>query len=331
MATWLQKQWLSFSVWHLLLMPISWLFLILVTIRKFFYRSGLFKSVRLAVPVIVVGNINVGGTGKTPLVIWLVEQLQQAGFKPGVISRGYGAKALAPTLVHEHSDPLLVGDEPVLIAKRAQCPVFIHANRVLAGEALLSAHPECNILISDDGLQHYRLQRDVEIVVIDGAKGLGNGALLPAGPLREPTSRLNLVDAIVINGKPEASFNTGNVPVLNMQLNADDFYNLKQPNNTCGAQAFANQRVLAIAGIGNPERFFQQLTAMNIQFTSQAYPDHYDFKEADFNMQPTDVVLMTEKDAVKCQAFAKTSFWVLPVKATLKSDLMTIILNKLRP
>jgi tetraacyldisaccharide 4'-kinase len=331
MANWLQKQWLSLTGWHLLLMPISWLFFSIVSLRRFFYNLGWFKSLRLPVPVIIVGNINVGGTGKTPLVIWLVEQLQQAGFKPGVISRGYGGKAETSTSVSAYSDPLQVGDEPVLIAKRSQCPVFIHANRVLAGDALLSAHPECDVIISDDGLQHYRLQRDIEIVVIDGVKGLGNGALLPAGPLRESASRLKRVAAIVVNGTLEMPINNFNVPIFNMQLVADTFYNLQEPSKISSAQAFANQQVLAIAGIGNPNRFFQQLTQMGIHFTSKAYPDHYVFNEADFNATSTDVVLMTEKDAVKCQVFAKPHFWALPVKAVIKNDLMTIILNKLRP
>jgi tetraacyldisaccharide 4'-kinase len=330
MENWLQKQWYSYTAWHVILVPVSWLFLSLVTFRKFLYRLGWFKSFRLPVPVVVVGNINIGGTGKTPLVIWLVEQLQEAGFKPGVISRGYGGDINTPTLVKAHSEPLQVGDEPVLIAKRCRCPVYVNANRVKAAQALLNTYPECNIIISDDGLQHYRLQRDVEIVVIDGEKGLGNGALLPAGPLREPATRLKKVDAVVVNGVLNKLFITGNVPNINMQLVADTFYNLQNPDETANSQTFSKQRVLAIAGIGNPARFFQQLTQMGIQFKSQAFPDHYAFKESDFNQHPADAILMTEKDAVKCQAFAKSSFWVLPVKAMIKNDLMTIILNKLR-
>lgn len=332
MANWLQKQWLSITGWHLILMPISWLFLMLVTVRGALYRWGWLKSFRLAVPVIVVGNINVGGTGKTPLVIWLVEQLQEAGFKPGVISRGYGgSETQIPRLVESHSNPLQVGDEPVLIAKRCQCPVYVHVNRVQAGEALLQAYPECNIIISDDGLQHYRLQRDVEIVVVDGQKGFGNNALLPAGPLREPVSRLEHVDALVINGAVEGSLAINHAPYFNMQLIANTFYNIKDPNKTCGPQAFAAQRIVAVAGIGNPARFFQQLARMGIQFIAQAFPDHHVFKPADFDSYRADAILMTEKDAVKCHTFAQSSFWVLPVKAMIKNDLMTIILTKLRP
>ena len=331
MANWLQKQWHSYTWWHLFLLPVSWLFFSLVFIRKLLYRVGWFKSTRLSVPVIVVGNINVGGTGKTPLVIWLVEQLQQAGFKPGVISRGYGGKATqSPMPVYANSDARQVGDEPVLIAMRTQCPVFIHRNRVSAGKALLSAHPECSIIISDDGLQHYRLQRDIEIVVIDGSQGLGNGALLPAGPLRELKSRLNNVDALVVNGQLQKDLNV-TTPVIDMHLQADAFYNLKELHRTCESQDFANQSVLAVAGIGNPGRFFQQLTNMGIQFSPKSYPDHYIYNETDF-VSPNDrLVLMTEKDAVKCRTFAQSNFWVLPVKAVIKSDLMTIILNKLRP
>lgn len=329
MANWLQQQWLSNTGWHWLLLPFSWLFHSLVLVRKLFYRLGWFRSTRLPVPVIVVGNINIGGTGKTPLVIWLVARLQLAGYNPGVISRGYGGKARSPAQVTADSDPLEVGDEPVLIAKLSQRPVFVHANRTLAGQALLTAHPDCNVIISDDGLQHYRLQRDVEIVVIDGAKGLGNNALLPAGPLREPKSRLNEVDALIINGKLNAPLKSNQVPVMEMQLEADFFYNLKTPDNICGPEAFAGQQVLAIAGIGNPQRFFLQLGQMGIQFASKAYPDHYVFQATDF-AESTDVVVMTEKDAVKCKAFAKPNFWVLPVKAVVKNDLMTVILNKVR-
>lgn len=331
MGNWLQQQWYSNTGWHYLLMPISWVFFGLVSARKLFYRLGWRRSFRLAVPVVVIGNINVGGTGKTPLVIWLVEQFRQAGFKPGVISRGYGGRQTTATEVYAHSDPKQVGDEPVLIAMRSHCPVFVSTNRVAAGQALLNGHPECNIIISDDGLQHYRLQRDVEIAVIDGAYGLGNKALLPAGPLREPASRLNEVDAVVVNGALEKAMHIHSVPVIDMQLVADTFYNLLRPTETCDAQSLAERRVTAIAGIGNPKRFFQQLMQMGIRFTSKAFPDHYDFKASDLEAVSADVVVMTEKDAVKCRAFAKPHFWVLPVKAAIKSDLMSVILNKIRP
>lgn len=330
MASWLQKQWDTYTLWHILLMPLSWLFSGLIFLRKSLYQIGWLKSYKLAVPVVVVGNINVGGTGKTPLVVWLAGQLQLAGYTPGVISRGYGGNTQQVQAVSTNSNPHEVGDEPVLIAKSTGCPVFVGSNRIEAGQELLQAHSECNVIISDDGLQHYRLQRDVEIAVVDGAIGLGNEALLPAGPLREPKTRLSQVDAVVINGKLEKSLHIEGVTSVQMQLESGSFYNLLDNTKKCGPQAFANQQVLAIAGIGNPERFFQQLQHMGLYFQSKAYPDHYAFQLQDFESINADIVLMTEKDAVKCQAFAKPNFWVLPVNAVIESDLMALVLNKLR-
>jgi tetraacyldisaccharide 4'-kinase len=226
-----------------------------------------------------------------------------------------------------------VGDEPVLIAKHTHCPVFVSQNRVAAGQALLKEHPECNVVISDDGLQHYRLQRDVEIVVFDGAKGFGNGALLPAGPLRESVARLNEVDAVISNGKVAHTINAlqadGMAPI-EMQLESGAFYNLIDNNMLCDANAFANKKVFAMAGIGNPERFFQQLQRLGLSFQSQAFPDHHAFQSQDFKQVTADVVVMTEKDAVKCLSFARPNFWVLPVVAVINEDLIQIVLNKLQ-
>lgn len=331
MTDWLQKQWATYTLWHLLLTPLSWLFFVIARIRGWLYKSGWLKSYRLSVPVIVVGNINVGGTGKTPLVIWLAEQLLQAGYKPGIISRGYGGQINAAQAVFADSNPQQLGDEPVLIAKRTNCPVFVSPDRVAAGQALLQARPECNVIISDDGLQHYRLQRDVEIVVFDSVKGFGNEALLPAGPLRENASRLRSVDAVVSNGTVadvQRFLNIYGVRPIEMQLQSGNFFNLLDASKKSAAAAFAGQQVRAIAGIGNPERFFQQLTHMGISFSSKSYPDHYAFSARDFELTSENVV-MTEKDAVKCHAFAQSNFWVLPVNALIKDDLITIILNKL--
>ncbi|MBA3697207.1 MAG: tetraacyldisaccharide 4'-kinase [Methylotenera sp.] len=329
MSSWFQKQWAAHTFWRVLLLPISWLFLVLSSIRKFFYQNGWLNTHRLAVPVIVVGNINVGGTGKTPLVIWLSEQLKLAGYKPGIISRGYGGSAQQIQEVLAYSVPAEVGDEPVLIARRANCPVFVNADRVQAGNALLKAYPECDVIISDDGLQHYRLQRDVEIVVIDGAKGFGNGALLPAGPLREPITRLVSVDGIVTNGKWTPDRAQPSI-IFEMNLESGHFYNLLDNTRHCEAHTFANKTIMAIAGIGNPERFFHQLQRLGVHFQSHAYPDHHAFQPQDFSNMKTDIILMTEKDAVKCQSFAQANFWVLPVSAVIKDDLMAVILNKLR-
>ena len=333
MANWLQKQWLSFTLWHIFLMPLSWLFGLISFVRKSLYKYGLLKSYRLNVPVIVVGNINVGGTGKTPLVIWLAEQLQIAGYKPGIISRGYGGTAIATQAVFPQSNPQEVGDEPVLIARRTGCPVFVSQNRVAAGQALLKIHPECNVVISDDGLQHYRLKRDVEIVVLDGTKGFGNGALLPAGPLRESIARLSAVDAVVSNGKvthTSIDKNNNKMSTIEMQLESGFFYNLVDKSLKCDAQSFANKQVLAIAGIGNPARFFQQLSRLGLHFKSLALPDHHKFQSQDFKQVSADIIVMTEKDAVKCESFALPNYWVLPVVAVINSELIQIVLNKLQ-
>lgn len=333
MANWLQKQWLSFSCWHILLMPLSWLFGLISFARKALYKHGWLQSYRLNVPVIIVGNINVGGTGKTPLVVWLAEQLKIAGYKPGIISRGYGGTTKDIQSVFADSNPQKVGDEPVLIAKHTNCPVFVSPNRVAAGLALLKAHPECNIVISDDGLQHYRLQRDVEIAVLDGARGFGNGALLPAGPLREPIARLTTVDVVISNGTAAHKSivkNNDEISLIEMQLESGFFYNLVDNSLKCDAHAFANQQVLAIAGIGNPERFFQQLRKLGLNFKSLALPDHHKFKSSDFSQVRAGIVVMTEKDAVKCASIAQPNYWVLPVVAVIGRDLIQIVQNKLQ-
>jgi tetraacyldisaccharide 4'-kinase len=307
-------------------MPLSWLFAVLSFLRRYLYKIHWLKSYRVAVPVIVVGNINVGGTGKTPLVIWLAEQLTLAGYKPGIISRGYGGSAKQVAQVLSSSDPAIVGDEAVLIATRTACPVFVSANRVAAAQNFLASFPECNVIISDDGLQHYRMQRDVEIVVYDAVKGFGNGALLPAGPLRESISRLKTVDAIVCNGKSDQS----NVfESIEMQLESGPFYNLLAVDQKVDAQAFSEKKVVAIAGIGNPARFFESLKRLGVQFESRAYSDHYPFQAEDFGGIDADIIVMTEKDAVKCRAFAQSNYWVLPVNAVIKNGLMPAILSNI--
>lgn len=329
MVNWFQKQWTAYTCWHILLVPLSWVFGIIVYLRRCLYKLGWFKSYRLKVPVIVVGNINVGGTGKTPLVIWLAEQLKLAGYQPGIISRGYGGNTQGIIEVLPGSSTLVTGDEPVLIAARTHCPVFIGADRIAAGKYLLAAYPECNVIVSDDGLQHYRLQRDVEIVVYDGSKRFGNGALLPAGPLRESMHRLHSADAIVSNGaaSEKTSFEQN---AFQMQLVASDFYNLANPEHKTQAQAFFQKKILAIAGIGNPQRFFDQLSSMGLEFERRAYADHYLFQAEDFKNMDADVILMTEKDAVKCRSFVQANFWVLPVNAVVKNGLMSVVLNKLK-
>lgn len=331
-AEWLPKNWHTFNGWHLLLMPFSWLFYFLAAYRKYLYRIGVLKSVALSVPVVVVGNINVGGTGKTPLVIYLVEQLRALGLTPGVISRGYGGKSSQIHAVSETDHPVQVGDEPLLIKRRLGCPVYVHPNRVFAGQKLLEENPECDIMIADDGLQHYRLKRDFEIVVVDGKAGFGNGALLPAGPLREPLARLKSVDAIVTNGMymgAHAFSRWYGNKLFEMQLQADEFYNLKNNEKRCEAKDFSGKEIIAVAGIGNPSRFFNQLERLGLRCKCVSFPDHHAFVVQDFKRMQADIILMTEKDAVKCQAFAEENWWVLPVFATLDDDFMVLLLNKL--
>ena len=321
----LQRHWYRITPLHLLLLPISLLFHLIVAARRLLFRCGIFSSVKLPVPVIIVGNITVGGTGKTPLTLWLAEQLLANGWHPGIISRGFGGSGSKPQEVLQTSDPATVGDEPVLMAQRLLCPVWVGRNRPAAAHALLLAHPECDIILSDDGLQHYRLQRDVEIVVVDGIRRFGNGFLLPAGPLRESTSRLPEVDAVVINGGIAA-----NGEYL-MQLEGVHFYNLLNPEITATAADFHGQCVHAIAGIGHPERFFLHLNKLGISAQTHSYPDHHHYSAADLAYEGANALLMTEKDAVKCISFADEKCWVLRVEARLDSALIQLILKKINP
>ncbi len=332
---WLQHEWTRTSAWQFLLRPISWLFRLLSGLRRVAYARRWLKTKRLAVPVIVVGNITIGGSGKTPLVIWLVEQLRAAGYAPGVISRGYGGRERGPFEVGPLSDASEVGDEPVLIAGRTEVPLFIGRDRVAAGDALLAAHPNCDVIISDDGLQHYRLQRDIEIVVVDEVVGFGNGCMLPAGPLREDIARLKYVDAVVMNRAttPVPLVDPKGMPVdaLSMRLLGQVFQNIKEPNRHALAADLRQSTIHAVAGIGRPERFFDHLRALRLNIVEHAFPDHYRFHPSDLAFDQNATVLMTEKDAVKCKAFAQSNWWSLAVTAELDDRFMPQLLKKLRP
>jgi len=316
------------GLWRLLIVllyPLSWLFRALIEIRRWFYHLGLFRTIRLPVPVIVVGNINVGGSGKTPLILALIDWLCQAGYSPGVISRGYGGHARVPMVAKPDSNPMLVGDEPVLIARRTGCPVWIGRSRGEAGRLLLAAHPEVNVILADDGLQHYALARDMEIAVVDGVRRFGNGRLLPSGPLREPVSRLSSADAVVVNG-----FGNGlslGVPCFAMSLESKDFVNLARPDLRVPAERFLRERVHAAAGIGHPDRFFDCLAAMGLTITRHPFPDHHVFVPDDL---PDGTVLMTEKDAVKCATFPRSDTWFLAVDAKVDGGLKHFMLNALK-
>ena len=328
LAQWLEQQWYRWTPWHVLLLPLAALFGILSALRRSLYRHGLLRVRKLPVPVVIVGNIGVGGTGKTPLVIALARQLQQQGFRPGIISRGYGGRSRLPRAVTSQSEPAEMGDEPVLLAIKSGCPVWVGPDRVAVGEALLATHPEVNVLISDDGLQHYRLARDVEIVVVDAARWFGNGQLLPAGPLREPAWRLQTVDAVVINGwAPGAPLKRRE---YTMQLAGDLLYNLRNPELKARPEVFAGQTVHAVAGIGHPQRFFKQLQKLGMKVRPHAFPDHHAYAPQDLDFPESDAIAMTEKDAVKCVDFVGDNAWVLPVEAKLDANFVPAIIELIR-
>jgi tetraacyldisaccharide 4'-kinase len=307
-VNWLQTHWYRKSIVSVALLPLSWVYLLLSGFRRGLYRNGVLRRTRLSVPVLVVGNITVGGTGKTPLVVWLAKLLRRQGYRPGIVARGYGGRSTQwPIYVSAESDPDQVGDEAVLLARASACPVMAAPDRVLAARKLLDEH-DCNIIVSDDGLQHYALARDVEIAVIDGTRRFGNGYCLPAGPLREPPTRLRGVHARVANGAPRAG-------ELGMRLQALCFRSVSAPGRQRPIGAFAGKRVHALAGIGNPARFFQQLRALDIDPIERALPDHYRYRPQDIEFADDAPVIMTEKDAVKCQPFADQRCWYLEVEA----------------
>lgn len=302
-----------------LLLPVGALFFILAGLRRLLHRVGILATKRLPVPVVVVGNITAGGSGKTPLVIWLVEELKRRGRRPGVVSRGYGGDAEGVREVGPSDAAETVGDEPLLIRRRACCPVFVGRDRAAAAQALLKEYLDCDVIVCDDGLQHYRLARDVEIAVVD-RRGVMNGWPLPAGPLREPVSRLASVDAVVANG-------WGGKAPFRMRLEGDRFHRLGG-DEVCTVAAFASRRLHAVAGIGEPLRFFDHLAALGLSFESHAFPDHHPYSAADLAFDG-DAILTTEKDAVKFGALATLPVWVLPVTATVTPDLAQFVLEKI--
>lgn len=310
MRDWLERRWYSSQPAPLALRPLSSLFGAIARSR----RLRLQQNARpLEVPVIVVGNLAVGGTGKTPFVIWLVERLREWGYQPGVISRGYGGRAPRyPWRVSARTPVSESGDEPLLIATRTAAPVMVGADRVAAARALI-AQAGVDVIVSDDGLQHYALARSLEICVVDGARGLGNGALLPAGPLREPAARLQEIPLVVING---SGFDARHDGQIEMQLRATEAVPLAGGAATY-LDRFVGQRVHAVAGIGNPRRFFDMLRARGIAVIEHAFADHHAFSSQDIQFLDGVNVLMTEKDAVKCHEFAGPMHFAVPVRAQI--------------
>ena len=310
----IQRSWYrSTGVVTIILLPLSAVFCALSSIRRGLYRVGLLKQTRLSVPVIIVGNINVGGTGKTPLTIAITQFLQSKGYTPGVICRGYGGTSNHwPQLVTPDSNPEEVGDEAVLISSHCQCPVSAGPDRVKAAQSLIREE-QCNIIVSDDGLQHLALMRDIEIVVIDGERRFGNGLCLPAGPLRELPSRLNTVDMVVTNGRAKANEHE-------MTLRYTSFEDINGKAGSKTPSEFAGTNVEALAGIGNNERFFNTLEELKIAIKRHPYPDHYAYQTNDVMFNSDLPVLMTEKDAVKCKQFSLENAWYLKVNIVLGEE-----------
>lgn len=306
---WIERQWYSQNKTWLAysLMPFAFIFSGMAYLRRKLYQKGWLKTYRASCPVIVVGNISVGGVGKTPLVIALYFFLKERGWTPGIVSRGYKGKYTGVAWVSSDSDAYDVGDEAVLLAARTGAPVVVARDRTLAIKAL-TQEMACDIVLSDDGLQHYAMERDIEIVVLDASRKLGNGLCLPAGPLREPASRLKAVDLVVVNG--------GNESQCAFSLSGISLLNVANPSITQSVQILHGKKVYAVAGIGSPDRFFNYLAGLGAQVIPHAYPDHYQFQANDFqSFNLDDMLIMTEKDAVKCRAFAKSNFWFLPVEA----------------
>lgn len=317
------------SMWYgrrpiaLLFLPLSWLFAGLVRLRRWLYQKELLKSTRVSVPVIVVGNITVGGTGKTPMVAWLANFLAEQGFKPGVISRGYGGGASVwPQQVRPDSDPRIVGDEAQLLARHCGCPIAVGPDRAASAQALITHH-QCNVIVSDDGLQHYALQRDIEIALVDGERRFGNQFLLPAGPLREPVERLQQVDFVVCNG-------LANAHEYAMRIKGDSAVMIRDASTSKPLQSFRGQNVHAVAGIGNPCRFFSFLKRFDISYRAHVFVDHHQFKATDVSFDDGAPVLMTEKDAVKCTTFATDRHWYVPIQAELPETFGDKLLHQLR-
>lgn len=323
LAARLEDLWYGRRAGGWLLAPLAFLFALGAALRRRAYRHGWRRTYRVRVPVVVVGNLTVGGTGKSPLVAALATTLRRRGFRPGILTRGYGVSLKTPRNVTVDSDPAQVGDEARMLARDTGLPVVASVDRVAGAEALVARGVD--VIVCDDGLQHYALHRDVEIVVIDAVRGLGNGRLLPAGPLREGSARLASVDAVVLHGAQsaqaaEASPWRGRDGVWLMQLVPEAARNLCEPRRWCALEQFRGQRVHAVAGIGHPARFFAVLRAAGLEVIEHPFPDHHAFVATDLDFGDSLPVLMTAKDAVKCRSFAQASWFELPVIAQLQPD-----------
>jgi tetraacyldisaccharide 4'-kinase len=321
LSHWLVRQWRKPTAGgQLLLRPLSWLFRAAVALRRLAYRVGLLRTRTFPVPVVVVGNITVGGSGKTPLVLHLVEALRAAGWEPGVVSRGHGSSHAGARRIARDTDAGVAGDEPALIAGRALCPVAVGADRPAAARLLLD---ECDVIIADDGLQHLALGRDLEIAVVDGDLAAHNGRMLPAGPLREPTGRLEQVDFVATRGSRNGRWR--------FDVRAGAPCGLRDDASPRALADWAGQRVHAVAGIGVPERFFGQLEDAGLDIERHAFADHHPFTPGDLAFDDGLPILMTEKDAVKCRAFATDRMWMVPAEVIDHDNLAGAVVARLTP
>jgi len=325
------RSWSRRGILPILLWPLSKLFGLILNFRFGLLVLGYRSQTSLSAPVIVVGNIYVGGTGKTPMVIWLVEQLRRSGWTPGVISRGYGAQVDQIIEVKTTSLATEVGDEPLLIVQRTGCPMMVGRQRVASAQQLLARYPQLDVIISDDGLQHYALARDVEILMFD-QRGVGNGWLLPAGPLRESAQRRR--DFTILNSANKEQVSGIGGDVIQMQLRADALMNLKHPESRQSLSELQGKKILAAAGIGNPQRFFDTLNAHGLEFETMPLADHFAFSADLFQHVDAEIILITEKDAVKCRQIAELCddprIWLLPVSAELDAEFQEQLLKLLK-
>lgn len=325
-----ERIWYGGSPMVWVLVPFSWIYAAVVACRQFLYRKKVFRSYSVAAPLIVVGNVTVGGTGKTPLTIWLAKALREKGMSPGIVSRGYRGKVGSlPVEALPDSDPAIVGDEAILLARKSGCPVVVHPERVAAATRAIELGAD--VIIADDGLQHYRLSRDFEIAVIDGHRGFGNGRLLPAGPLRENPRRLDSVDKVAVQRRAveasEVLRRSSDRPPVHFDLTPVSIRRL-DGSETARIENLAGQKVHAIAGIGNPERFFRLLESSGMLVKRHPLPDHADISPDDISFDDDLAIVMTAKDAVKCRFPEAGRCWCVEVNVEFEGTEGDLLLNR---
>jgi len=312
------------STWIRLLIPISYIYLVFIILKNFLYSAGVLKIKKVSVPVVIVGNITVGGTGKTPLLIAIASHFLSIGLKPGIISRGYKSSNINAREVTSNSKFIDVGDEPFMIKRHLGIPVYVGKNRFSTCELLLKYYPEVDVILSDDGLQHLELARDYEIAVVDQTRMFGNNYLLPAGPLREPAKRLNSINAIVTNGDMKGTKNS-----YGMYYDASDQIRSVLENKYMKINHLKNTKLYAATGIGNPERFFSLLKDLGLTFDSLIFDDHHNFSNRDFEGCGDKIIIMTEKDSVRCLDLKNKNIWYLPIMTIVDKKLFTDLRNKI--